>query len=53
MATYGQVTQYLKRPGAGQTVGNTLNKNHNAPVIPCHSVVRESGVVGGYSKGVK
>ncbi len=38
---------------AYRAVGSALNKNPNAPRVPCHRVVNSDGRVGGYSKGVR
>ncbi|OGL52252.1 cysteine methyltransferase [Candidatus Shapirobacteria bacterium RBG_13_44_7] len=33
---------------AYRAIGQTLKRNSNAPVIPCHRVVRSDGGIGGY-----
>ena len=38
---------------AYRAVGNALNKNPNAPKVPCHRVIKSNEFIGGYSKGVK
>jgi methylated-DNA-[protein]-cysteine S-methyltransferase len=47
--TYGQVARAIGSPRAARAVGNALAKNMDAPVIPCHRVVRYNGSMGGYS----
>jgi O-6-methylguanine DNA methyltransferase len=32
-----------------RAVGNALAKNPFPPVIPCHRVIREDGMLGGFS----
>ena len=53
VATYGQLAKALKKPRAARAVGNALNKNPYAPIVPCHRVVRSSGEVGGFASGPK
>lgn len=50
--SYAWVAKRIKRPRAVRAVGNALNKNKFAPIIPCHRVVKSDGSLGGYSKGV-
>ena len=53
----GKVTSYksLARavcvPAAARAVGNAVNKNPDAPVVPCHRVVYSDGRLGGYAHG--
>mgnify|MGYP001079086765 CR=1 FL=1 len=51
--TYKQLAQRAGFPKAFRAVGNALNKNPFAPVIPCHRVVRSDYTLGGYSSGIK
>lgn len=37
---------------AYQAVGNAMNQNPNAPMVPCHRVVNTDGRLGGYAKGI-
>lgn len=53
VTTYGALARALKKPRAARAVGNTLNKNRNFAIIPCHRVVRSDGKVGGYVQGEK
>ncbi|RME57595.1 MAG: MGMT family protein [Candidatus Dadabacteria bacterium] len=53
----GKVTTYKELANALGTkgyraVGQALHRNPFAPKVPCHRVVKENGLVGGYSKGV-
>jgi len=36
---------------AYRAVGNALNKNPYAPIVPCHRVVKSDGSVGGFASG--
>jgi O-6-methylguanine DNA methyltransferase len=51
--SYGWVARQIGKPGAARAVGNALNRNTCAPVIPCHRVVRTDGSMGGYAGGIK
>lgn len=50
----GKVTTYKLLAEAVDTkayryIGYILSKNENAPVVPCHRVIKSSGELGGYS----
>ena len=47
--TYKQVAIAIKNPKAARAVANACAKNPYAPKIPCHSVIRTDGGLGGYS----
>lgn len=53
VAIYKEIAKTIGRPKAVRAVGNTLNKNPEAPKIPCHRVVKSNGSIGGYKGGVK
>lgn len=53
LATYQQIAKMIYRPRAARAVGNALNKNPYAPLVPCHRVVRSDGTVGGFVSGAK
>ncbi len=53
LATYQQIARMIHRPRAARAVGNALNKNPYAPLVPCHRVVRSNGTVGGFASGTK
>lgn len=50
--SYKEAACRAGQPMAWRAVGNILNKNLN-PKIPCHRVIRSSGEVGGYNKGIR
>ena len=49
--TYGNVADIIKRPKASRAVGTAIGSNPVAFLIPCHRVIRASGVSGGYMWG--
>ncbi len=49
---YGEVARRIGSPKAARAVGNALNHNPVAIVVPCHRVVRADGSLGGYGGGV-
>ncbi|MCX6792585.1 MAG: MGMT family protein [Candidatus Falkowbacteria bacterium] len=51
VTTYSLLAKALKKPRAFRAVGNALNKNPYAPIVPCHRVVRSNGQVGGFASG--
>ncbi len=53
VTTYQEIAQIIGKPRAVRAVGNALNKNQDAPRIPCHRVVKNNGCIGGYAGGVK
>lgn len=50
--SYKEVAIKAGSPNAFRAVGNILNKNYN-PRIPCHRVIKSSGELGGYNRGLK
>ena len=51
ITTYGELAHALGTK-AYRAVGQAMNKNPDAPVVPCHRVVASSGALGGYAFGV-
>ena len=51
VTTYKAIANKLKTKSY-RAVGNAMNKNINAPKIPCHRVINSNGRLGGYSKGL-
>ena len=49
--SYKWVAEALGEPKACRAVGNALNKNPYAPMVPCHRVVRSDHSIGGFAKG--
>ena len=50
---YAEVARRIGSPKAARAVGNALNHNPVAIVVPCHRVVRADGSLGGYGGGVR
>ncbi len=53
VTTYKQLAIALGKPNAFRAVGNACNRNPDAPFVPCHRVVKSTGELGGYAKGLK
>ena len=51
--TYATIARTVGNPKAVRAVGNALNKNPNAPTVPCHRVVRSDGSLGGFARGTR
>ncbi len=53
----GKITTYAELARAANTkayraVGQAMGRNPNAPMVPCHRVVRSDGSISGYAGGV-
>lgn len=51
LVSYGTVARAAGKPGASRAVGNAIGANPAAYLIPCHRVIRKSGVTGDYRWG--
>jgi AraC family transcriptional regulator of adaptative response/methylated-DNA-[protein]-cysteine methyltransferase len=51
LTSYGRLAKLLGHPGASRAIGTALGRNPVAYLIPCHRVIRESGLPGGYRWG--
>lgn len=51
LTTYGELAQAIGRPFAARAVGGAVGSNAIAWLIPCHRVIRQTGVVDGYRWG--
>ncbi|MFO1486031.1 MAG: methylated-DNA--[protein]-cysteine S-methyltransferase [Verrucomicrobiaceae bacterium] len=51
VVSYGQLATAVGRPGAARAVGSAVGANPLAYLIPCHRVIRETGVIGEYRWG--
>lgn len=51
VAAYQDVAQKIGKPKASRAVGTAVGQNAIAYLIPCHRVIRESGVLGDYRWG--
>ncbi|MBF8269810.1 MAG: methylated DNA-protein cysteine methyltransferase [Gammaproteobacteria bacterium] len=52
LLSYGQLATSIGRPSAARAVGTAVGANPLAYLIPCHRVIRASGVIGGYRWGL-
>jgi len=48
LTSYGRLAELAGQPGAARAVGSAVGSNPVAYLIPCHRVIRETGVLGGY-----
>lgn len=51
LASYGDIATLLGTPQASRAVGSAVAQNQIAYLIPCHRVIRQTGVVGDYRWG--
>ena len=53
LTTYGNLADRLGMPSAARAVGTAIGANPIAYLIPCHRVIRASGVLTGYRWGAQ
>lgn len=53
LVSYGRLAAAVGRPRAARAVGTALGQNPLAYLIPCHRVIRETGVMGIYHWGAE
>lgn len=51
LTSYQQLATSIGKPGAARAVGSAVARNSLAVLIPCHRVIRETGVIGEYRWG--
>jgi AraC family transcriptional regulator of adaptative response/methylated-DNA-[protein]-cysteine methyltransferase len=51
LVSYGQLAAHLGRPKSARAVGTACGSNLVGLLIPCHRVIRDTGVVTGYRWG--
>lgn len=51
LVTYGSLARAIGQPAASRAVGSAVGANPIALLIPCHRVIRASGVLGQYRWG--
>ncbi len=51
LTTYGDLARTIGKPSAARAVGGAVGSNAIAWLIPCHRVIRQTGVVDGYRWG--
>lgn len=53
LLSYGDIARQVGKPHASRAVGTAIGQNTVGLLIPCHRVIRESGVVGHYRWGTE
>jgi AraC family transcriptional regulator of adaptative response/methylated-DNA-[protein]-cysteine methyltransferase len=51
LVSYGNLAAALNQPSAARAVGSAVGQNSLAYLIPCHRVIRETGIIGDYRWG--
>jgi AraC family transcriptional regulator of adaptative response/methylated-DNA-[protein]-cysteine methyltransferase len=51
LTSYGRLASMIDKPTASRAVGAAVGQNPLAYLIPCHRVIRETGVIGDYHWG--
>lgn len=51
LATYGEIANQIGNEKATRAVGTAVGRNRIGYLIPCHRVIRETGVIGQYRWG--
>ncbi len=51
LATYGTIARLTGHPRAFRAVGTAVGNNPLAILVPCHRVIRETGIIGNYRWG--
>lgn len=51
VVSYQDVARSIENPHASRAIGTALSKNPVALLIPCHRVIRRTGIVGDYRWG--
>jgi AraC family transcriptional regulator, regulatory protein of adaptative response / methylated-DNA-[protein]-cysteine methyltransferase len=52
VTSYRQIAARVGAPGSSRAVGGAVGANPIAWLIPCHRVIRETGLLGGYHWGL-
>ena len=53
LASYDQIAQAIGQPTASRAVGTAIGSNPVGYLIPCHRVIRKTGLFGGYRWGAE
>ena len=51
LTSYGRLASLIGKPAASRAVGAAVGQNPLAYLIPCHRVIRETGITGDYHWG--
>jgi AraC family transcriptional regulator, regulatory protein of adaptative response / methylated-DNA-[protein]-cysteine methyltransferase len=49
--TYGDIAQQIGKPRAARAIGNAVGANPISLLIPCHRVIRATGIIDNYGWG--
>ena len=52
LVSYQDIARHIGHPNAVRAVGSANGRNPIAYLIPCHRVIRKSGLLGGYGGGL-
>ena len=50
--SYGDLAKMLGQPQAARAIGQAVNKNKIAIIVPCHRVLGSAGELVGYASGI-
>lgn len=53
LASYDQIAQAIGQPTASRAVGTAISSNPIGYLIPCHRVIKKTGLFGGYRWGAE
>ncbi|MVM31439.1 methylated-DNA--[protein]-cysteine S-methyltransferase [Spirosoma sp. HMF4905] len=53
LASYDQIAEAIGQPTASRAVGTAIGSNPIGYLIPCHRVIKKTGLFGGYRWGVE
>jgi AraC family transcriptional regulator, regulatory protein of adaptative response / methylated-DNA-[protein]-cysteine methyltransferase len=51
LATYSSIAGMIRKPTAARAVGSAIAENPVAFLVPCHRVIKSTGIIGGYHWG--
>ncbi len=51
ISTYAAIADNIQNPGGSRAVGMAIGNNPVAFLIPCHRVIKSSGIIGDYHWG--
>ncbi len=52
LSTYASIAEDINKPKASRAVGSAIGSNPVAFLIPCHRVIRSSGIIGDFHWGM-
>lgn len=52
LASYDQIAAHIGQPTASRAVGTAIGSNPIGYLIPCHRVIKKTGLFGGYRWGI-